>query len=93
MLHCSKFAKMIALKLLLNNARAGDNPRREMSLPVSCLIRAAVTEMDSAMLLWAAMWQTQYLAKNGSSIIIHPHNLTGETDGYYFLKFTKNLIH
>ena len=43
---------MIALKLLLNNARAGDNPRREMSLPVSCLIRAAVTEMDSAMLLW-----------------------------------------
>ena len=52
MLHCSKFAKMIALKLLLNNARAGDNPRREMSLPVSCLIRAAVTEVDSAMLLW-----------------------------------------
>ena len=55
---------MIALKLLLNNARAGDNPRREMSLPVSCLIRAAVTEMDSAMLLWlgalwAAVWQTQ----------------------------------
>ena len=42
---------MIALKLLLNNARAGDNPRREMSLPVRCLIRAAVTEMDRAVLL------------------------------------------